>query len=218
MFGSLTLFLAVLEAESPALPTRESAARSVVDSAVKDAAQQPPIQVALGEFEQVYSDNFSFIWRSVRGLGVLAAHADDVTQEVFLIAYRKLHTLERRDALRGWLFGIARRVAKDYRRSLGRKGVPVEFEEDRIQSLAPDPQESHEAGEELEIVRAFADGLDDEWRAVFFLALVEGLPAAEVAETLDLNAGTVYSRVRTMRQKLAEHLRSMERGGNHGSR
>jgi RNA polymerase sigma-70 factor (ECF subfamily) len=49
--------------------------------------------------------------------------------------------------------------------------------------------------------------LDRERREIFFLAMLEELPIAEVAETLGLNPNTVYSRVRVLRRALADFLR-----------
>jgi len=58
----------------------------------------------------------------------------------------------------------------------------------------------------MALVAAYADGLDEERRALFFLALVEGLPIAEVANLIGSNPNTTYSRVRVMRRELAELL------------
>jgi DNA-directed RNA polymerase specialized sigma24 family protein len=57
-------------------------------------------------------------------------------------------------------------------------------------------------------VATYADALDEERRALFFLALVEGMPITDVADILASNANTVYSRVRVMRRELALLLKT----------
>ena len=166
-------------------------------------AGRPMIEL---DFERVYAEHFDFVWRAVRSLGIPAGNADDVTHDVFLIVHRKLDSLETTSALRSWLFGIARRVCKDYRRSLGRRGTHLELDAQREIDRGQDPQSSVLNRQALQVVERYAEGLDEERRALFFLALVEGLPIAEVSSTLELNANTTYSRVRVMRRELAELL------------
>lgn len=170
------------------------------------------------DFERVYTENFDFIWRAVRGLGVPVATADDVTQDVFLIVHRKLAEVQTKTALRSWLFGVTRRVCKDYRRALGRRGVHLELAGQHEADTAEDPQEKMQARQALQAVERFASELEEERRALFFLALIEGLNINDVAETLGWNANTTYSRVRVLRQQLAERLGLdwKDTRGNHG--
>ena len=158
------------------------------------------------DFETVYAEHFRFVWRAVRGLGVGAANVDDVTQEVFLVVHRRLSTLDDPRALQAWLFQIARRVTKDHRRALGRRGESVSLDPERAEHRAQDPERQHAERQSMALVAAYADGLDEERRALFFLALVEGLPIAEVANLIGSNPNTTYSRVRVMRRELAELL------------
>ncbi|HMA92371.1 MAG TPA: RNA polymerase sigma factor [Polyangiaceae bacterium] len=171
------------------------------------------------DFERVYADNFDFIWRAARSLGIPAESAEDVTHDIFLVVHRKLSSLQDPSALRSWLFGIARRVCKDYRRALGRRGTQLELDAQREIDHRQDPQNAALSRQALQVVERYAEGLDEERRALFFLALLEGLPVAEVASTLELNANTTYSRVRVMRRELAELLdaETSDMKGNDGS-
>ncbi len=158
------------------------------------------------DFEEVYAEHFAFIWRSIRGLGVPPAAADDIAQDVFVIVHRKLDSLQSPQALKSWLFGIARRVCKDYRRSNMRRGPHLELDAQREVDGSSDPQQRAVSRQALGAVERFAESLDDERRAIFFLALIEGLPVSEVAETLGVNPNTTYSRVRVLRQELTQLL------------
>lgn len=153
-------------------------------------------------FEAVYAEQFDFVWRAARGLGMTTSNIDDVVQEVFLIVHRKLQTLETPEALRSWLFGITRRVCKDHRRSVSRRGPHVELDQQRDVDQGRDPQAHMVGRQELQIVERYVDGLDEEHRALFFLTLLEGLPISDAAKALNLNANTTYSRVRTLRHEL----------------
>lgn len=189
---------------SPPLPTTSSwgTSISVAGPGVASASLDPPESTHGPGFSQVYAQHFDFVWRAVRGLGVNPANIDDVVQEVFLIVHRKLEALENPDALRSWLFGIARRVCKDHRRSAARRGPHVELDQQRDVNPAQDPQAQAVGRQALRLVENYVDRLDDDNRALFFLALVEGLPIADAAKALNLNANTTYSRVRALRHDL----------------
>ncbi len=168
------------------------------------------------EFERAYAQSFEFVWRSVRGLGIPQAAVDDVAQDVFVIVHRKLDSLSSAAALRSWLFGIVRRVCRDHQRSTARRGQQLELDAEHECAYGRDPQERIASRQALGRVEAYAESLDDERRALFFLVLVEGLSITETAEALGMNANTTYSRVRVMRRELAEALEGagveMERG------
>jgi RNA polymerase sigma-70 factor, ECF subfamily len=199
---------------SSALLQRAGAPVPGVSSVPPESSGRP---VAALEFEAVYAQHFDFIWRSVRGLGVPLGAVDDVTQDIFVIVHRKLDSLASPDALRSWLFGIARRVCKDHRRSATRRGIHVTLDNNRDVDITSDPQQRAAHRQALRVVERFADSLDDERRALFFLAFVEGLPTADVAVTLELNPSTTYSRVRALRAELALLLDTGEQnsGENH---
>ena len=65
---------------------------------------------------EVYRAHVGFVWRVLRRLGVEDAALEDVVHDVFLVVHRRLADFEGRSAVTTWLYGIARRVAADYRR------------------------------------------------------------------------------------------------------
>jgi len=185
-------------------PSTYSWATSVDPSQARREQAGGPFGVL--RFEEVYGEHFDFVWRAARGLGMGTGNVDDVVQEVFLIVHRKLHTLETPSALRSWLFGITRRVCKDHRRAMARRGPHVELDQQREIDPKRDPQAQLAGRQELLIVERYVEALDEENRALFFLTLLEGLPIADAARVLNLNANTTYSRVRQLRQELQELL------------
>lgn len=170
--------------------------------------------------EEVYERSFDFVWRSARRMGVAEAALDDVVQEVFLVAHRRLADFEGRSRVQTWLFGILLRVVSDHRRTLRRKGGLAP-----LPDVLPDesttrcPAERAETAEKVRLLHALLDTLDDDKRAVFVLSELEQMTAPEIAEALGVNLNTVYSRLRVARKKFDEALaRHRALAGNRAGR
>jgi RNA polymerase sigma-70 factor (ECF subfamily) len=151
------------------------------------------------ELEAVYRQHFDFVWRSVRRLGVPEPAVDDVTQEVFVVVARKLTSFESRSSLRTWLFAIAMRVVQLHRRSTFR------FERKRSAAQTVTGTGGHDPYDRAEAARVLLEllgCLPDKERAVYVLAELEGMTAAEIGEGLGLNPRTAYSRLRKARERL----------------
>jgi RNA polymerase sigma-70 factor (ECF subfamily) len=150
-------------------------------------------------FDAVYEEYLDYVWRSLKGLGIRDPSLDDAIQDVFIVIHRRLAQFEGRSTLRTWVFGIALRVARDYRRREQRKGglQPLDFEPvDR----APGPHEHATRSAALRQLAAVLDRLDEARREVFVLAEIQELTAPEIAEILGINVNTAYSRIRAARQ------------------
>jgi RNA polymerase sigma-70 factor, ECF subfamily len=136
------------------------------------------------------------VWRLCAQL-VSREQADDVTQEVFLRAYRALPAFRGDSSARTWLLSIARRTCADAVRDLRRRRrLATKFERPTYE---PDPAR-------LISVEALLGGLDPERRLAFVLTQVLGLPYVEAAEICDCPVGTIRSRVARARAELVERL------------
>jgi RNA polymerase sigma-70 factor, ECF subfamily len=163
-------------------------------------------------FEALYEEHFSFVWRSIRRLGVDPSAVEDAVQDVFFVAHRRLVDFEGRSSIKTWLFGIALRVAGDHRRAARRKrshGIVPEDEADT--SIVPDtrgpsPFESATRTEAVERLHAILGDLDEDKRAVFILAELEQMSAPEIAEAVGANLNTVYTRLRAARREFNEAI------------
>ena len=167
-------------------------------------SEPPPRPEA--SFNELYEENFDFVWRSVRMLGVQLEAADDAAQDVFVVAHRRLADFQGRASPRTWLFAIALRVVADYRRSRRRKVRLL----DRVMHTEPEPTRTPfdvaVGSERRDAVLCALEALSDEQRAVFILADIEELSAPEIASALDVKLNTVYSRLRSARKLMAEQL------------
>lgn len=141
--------------------------------------------------------------------------AEDVTQQVFVGAWRSRHTLTPSPAaLPAWLLGIARHKVADARAARARDA-------DRVAAVVSLPG-AHDGSDqsvdddvaERLVVRQAVDELPDPRRTIMFLAFWEERSHAEIAETVGLPLGTVKSHVRRGLVKLHQQLE----GVRHGSR
>jgi RNA polymerase sigma-70 factor (ECF subfamily) len=172
---------------------------------VGPGAHAPP-----ATFDAIYQESFAFVWRSLRRLGVDAAALDDAAQDVFVVVLRRYDDFEGRSSMRSWLFGIAMRVASDYRRAARRKRnhglVPSgDADVEAVSDLAsPTPLESAERAEASRRVHAILNELDDDKRALIVMAELEQMSAPEIAQVLEANVNTVYSRLRVARAEVEQ--------------
>lgn len=175
-----------------------AAQRAAADGAFRDAAVAP-------SFEALYSQYFDFVWRSLRRLGIGPALVEDATQDTFMILHRRLRDLRPDASPKAFLFGIALRVAHDYRRTARRKGADRLDLESAISKEAG-PFERTAKAEAVRVIERFLASLDDDKRAVFLLAELEGMTAPEIGDALSVNVNTVYSRLRMSRERFVEFL------------
>jgi len=168
-------------------------------------ADGPPL-----EFEAVYAEQFDFVWRNLRRLGVPESALRDATQEVFLVVYRRLGEFIPRGTLRSWLYSILRRVAlaqkRLYRLQLPRGTTNTDPLTD--ESL-PDPESDAIRGQSLRLLLELLNELDDDKREALVSVDLEGMSVPEACVALEVNLNTLYSRLyaarRQMRQRLASH-------------
>ncbi|MBK8936492.1 MAG: sigma-70 family RNA polymerase sigma factor [Polyangiaceae bacterium] len=155
---------------------------------------------ALPSFDELYDEHVDLVWRALRRFGVGPSELEDATQEVFLVAFRKLDAFEGRCALSTWLYGIAAHVARNLRRSERRHPeTPTEDVGLDDASTGASPEDSASDREAARILLELLDTLDDDKREAFVLAELEGLAAPEIAASLGLNVNTVYARIRAGR-------------------
>ncbi|HEX3248351.1 MAG TPA: sigma-70 family RNA polymerase sigma factor [Pyrinomonadaceae bacterium] len=127
------------------------------------------------------------------------AEVDDLVQDIFLHAFKKLHTLRDAAAFGPWIAMIARNRAVDFHR---RSRETVEINDDLRGS------ESHEsrAAEILELIRS----LPEAYRETLVLRLVEGMTGPEIAARTGLTAASVRVNLHRGMKLLREKLGFME--------
>jgi len=155
-------------------------------------------------FEALYREHFAFVWRTLRRFGVADAGLEDAAQEVFLIAHRRASAWLEWSSPRAWLFGVARRVASDHRRSRDRHARKLAAIPERP-AAQPIDERVHDH-QRLQAVAGAIAALSADRQAVYTLAELEGMSAPEIAEALELKLNTVYSKLRRARRDVAQTL------------
>jgi RNA polymerase sigma-70 factor (ECF subfamily) len=151
------------------------------------------------DFTTVYDQQFAFVWRSLRRLGVPDRLLDDAAQDVFIVVHRRLGEFEGRASIKSWLFAIARRVAHDHRRRVGRKERTEELPDVIADPHTSTPAADAERNEARRVLHEILASLDDDKREVFVLAELEQMTVPEIADAIGANLNTVYSRLRAAR-------------------
>jgi len=154
--------------------------------------------------------HFDEIGRFIRGLGVDEADVDDATQEVFLTMHRRIGEL-RPGVERSFLFGTAINVAAHARRSRARRKEEHD-EQDDIRADELSPEDLLDERRQRERLDAVLDAMSPELRAVLVMSEINELTMREIAEILEVPAGTVASRLRRARAELESRLKRMQRG------
>ncbi len=189
MFGGSTL--AVQDEED----------RRTVEARLVRAAQAGDLVA----FERLYRDNERRIFALCLRMACDAALAEELTQEVFVRAWRKLGSFRGESAFSSWLYPLAVNVALSERRSRRRRDARVFATED---PLALEPMPKMPAPEQgVDLAKALA-GLPQGARAVFVLHDVEGRTHEEIATLLGVAAGTSKAQLHRARRLLREVLES----------
>ena len=180
---------------------------SVFGAPMSTTDHEQDVSSALTSFDEVYDRYVVFVWRTLRALGLPDAALEDAVQDVFIVVHRRLHEFEGRAKLTSWLFAIARRVAKNHRRTRQPSSELRDVEE-QVRDDGPTPYEAVVQTEAVALLERILDRLDDKQRVCFVLMDIEQMTAEEVASLLEINVHTVYSRRRLARlefNRLAAH-------------
>jgi RNA polymerase sigma-70 factor, ECF subfamily len=160
-------------------------------------------------FDALYGEYADPIYRFCYRLSGSAADAEDLAQEVFVLAYQGLAGFEGRSCPSTWLYRIAIRRWQRMRKQPG--PTTVHLDEDLDASPSHDPADI--VLERLSLGEALGT-LPDVLREAFLLVKAEGLSYREAAAILDAPQGTIQWRVHEAVVRLRRQLGNEE--GNPG--
>lgn len=122
--------------------------------------------------------------------------ADDILQEVYLIAFKKFCQLKNKDSFKAWIISIARNKCNDYfRKKAQRYEIPI----DELTEV--ELSDSRYGCSVASTVRETLNLLGDKDKQILYLYFWKDLPQAEIAKKLNIPVGTVKSRLHTAKQK-----------------
>lgn len=167
-------------------------------------------RVAFGELITRYQTQVYHFSRRLLGCGEVA---QDLTQDVFIKAFLALETWRPDAAFAAWLLRIARNACFDLLRAQQRQ-PSVSLDEHMEQLIASTPSAEEQAiqTQRLEQLDQALLNISLEHREIVILRDIEGFSYQEIAEFLEINAGTVRSRLSRARAALMQQIHS---GGQH---
>ncbi|MEE4216544.1 MAG: RNA polymerase sigma factor [Xanthomonadales bacterium] len=124
--------------------------------------------------------------------------ADDLAQDTFMLAYRKMHTLKSGSSLRSWLHSIAYRQFLQHGRKHARQ---------RVMSEPPEPQhDPRQAVDAAILAPVLMKQVNENERVCLTLAYAAGMSHPEIGEVTGMPLGTIKSHISRGKQKLKDWL------------
>lgn len=164
----------------------------------------------LSAFEELYRQHAGRLFALACRMTPTRADAEDLLQEIFLLAHRKLDTFKGDSALSTWLYRLGMNVCLDFVRSRHARALRFTDSLDEDEPTAPPPRTAPLDGiTRIDLERAIAE-LPAGCRAAFLLHDVEGFEHHEVAAMLGVSTGTSKSQVHKARLKLRSLLGRMQ--------
>jgi RNA polymerase sigma factor (sigma-70 family) len=170
-------------------------------------------------FEKLFSRYRGRIRAYVSGILADADRAEDITQEVFISALRRLRDTERPIAFKPWIYQIAKNACIDeLRRTRRHLEVPLEAERDRadgegdLLSRDPGPEVAIESKQQLEDLRGAFRGVSELHNRILVLRELEGLSYDEIGTRLGMSRPMVESTLFRARRRLAEEYEELISG------
>ena len=171
-------------------------------------------------FEQLYSRYQRRIAAYVCGMVKDYGRAEDITQDVFVSALRRMRRTERPIAFKPWIYEIAKNACIDaYRR--GRRAEEVSYDADdrlsasdhvRLVSTGPEPDAAVDVKQELDHLCGAFGGLSESHHEILVLRELEGLSYKDIGERMGISRPAVESTLFRARKRLGEEYDELASG------
>lgn len=139
--------------------------------------------------------------------------AEDLTQEVFIKAFKKLDEFQGRSTLKTWLYKIAINRSKDHLKSAYVKRViPFTIFSKSINKSIPSTETIYLEHNEAAIIAKNVLNLPLKYREVIMLHYFDELSISEIEKLINVNSNTIKTRLRKAKQLLKEAIENEEGG------
>ncbi|MCW2983027.1 MAG: sigma-70 family polymerase sigma factor, partial [Conexibacter sp.] len=172
-------------------------------------------------FERLYHRYHRRISAYIFGMVHDHGRAEDLTQEVFVAALRRMRQTDRPIAFKPWVYEIAKNACIDaFRRSRRAEEVSIDPEDGglgpadhgKLQSTGPTPDAAVEHKQQLDDLRGAFGGLSDAHHQILVMRELEGLSYREIGERLGMSRPSVESTLFRARRRLTEEYTELRTG------
>ena len=173
-------------------------------------------------FEEIYSIYGKKILNYVYRMTGTRADAEDLTQEAFVSAFDKIHTLKDNRKFQSWLYRIAQNKVYQRFRTRPPQHESIDAEEglsasdrEQLESTLKNPESSVISKELQEVIQKVINSLPEKYREVFVLAAVHKLSYQEISEIVGRSLASVKSDIHRARLRVRDKVKAYL-GGNYG--
>ena len=163
-------------------------------------------------FESLYDMHHASLFRTVLAITSNRQAAEEILQEAFLRAFKRIDDIRDGAPLAPWLYRVAINLAYDRARRRQRWHTVLENFIDRLVTVSQtSPEEAIEERELYTLVHEAIERLDFKHRTTLILFYMHDFNLEEIAEIMECPVGTVKSRLYYARKKLREELLADQR-------
>ena len=171
-------------------------------------------------FERLYHRYHRRISAYIFGMVHDHGRAEDLTQEVFVSALRRMRQTDRPIVFKPWVYEIAKNACIDaFRRSKRAEEVSIDADEGlapadhgKLASNSPSPDAAVEGKQQLDDLCGAFGGLSDAHHQILVMRELEGLSYREIGERLDMSRPSVESTLFRARRRLTEEYEDLRTG------
>jgi len=164
---------------------------------------------------RLYKKYEKYVEAKLIQVGVASKDLEDVTQEVFQIAFSSIGTLRKPEAFRGWLARIASNYGTRFASTQKKKNeCSLDFicenvygEMDKSLCNMDTPLKKTLMEEEIKSLKKCFNELEEEYRSAIFLRYIDGMNYKKIAGIMGIDITVAYRRVSYGLQKLREALK-----------
>ena len=165
------------------------------------------------EFEQIVRNHHLLVFRTAMGFIHVREEAEDITQDVFIRAYRSWENFRGDSSISTWLYRITVNVSLNY---IAQKKRNIIFQYGQIDTLKrlfdrqdkqKTPLQNLEDSDRERIIRKAIDGLPEKQRVAFIFSRYEELPQKEIAAIMEISEGAVEQLLQRAKTKLQKSLK-----------
>jgi RNA polymerase sigma factor (sigma-70 family) len=171
-------------------------------------------------FELLYTRYHRRIASYIQGMVHDHARAEDIAQDVFMSALRRMRETDRTIAFKPWIYEIAKNACIDqFRRARRAEEVSMDADDGlgsadygRLVSSTPTPDVAHDHKQQIDHLRGAFGGLSETHHEILVMRELEGLSYREIGEKLGMTRPAVESTLFRARRRLTEEYDELVTG------